>query len=570
MLSSTRRRIVAALLALGVIVLGVPGDVGAARPKTHRLYACVTAAYNTLNLTTKHAHCPRGQFKVSWNVVGPQGPKGGGGVPGQAGPKGDTGPVGPQGETGPVGAKGDTGPVGAKGDNGPVGAKGDTGPVGATGPQGPQGQVGPAGSPDSPQQVLSKLTQVDGVGSGLDADTLDGLQASAFQLALTGSCPLGQYLRVVAQDGTVTCGTDANSGGDITAVTAGNGLAGGGTSGDVSLAVTAPLALSLAANAQANPVVSLTQNTNMPALSVNASNNGVDARTGSISGAAIIGRGSTGEVVVGINDAGPNRNCGTFGCAGIGAVVGRNDGIGGYGVRGFQTNTQSGYGVLGQAGIAGGQGVGVRGENVNAANGSNAVEGVTNGSGAGIFGQGTLAGLFNGNVHITGNLTVDGTKAGFHIDDPRAPAQRTLSHTPVDTDRLSVQYTGNVRTGAGGRARVRLPSYAVAIAGDWRYQLTPIGSFGQAIIEHEVSRGVFVIRTQHPFTKVSWAVTGIRTDPQARKDPIVPVQQKRAAERGRYLDPSLYAHSARAAVVGNVPLEESRIRAVERRLASGR
>src|SRR5215212_2329535 len=454
MLSSMRRRIVAALLALGVMILGAPGDVGAARPKTHRLYACVTAAFNTLNLTTKKAHCPRGQFKVSWNVVGPQGPKGGGGAPGQAGPKGDTGPVGPEGETGPVGLKGDTGPVGAKGDTGPVGAKGDTGPAGPTGPQGPQGVVGPAGSPDSPQQVLSKLTQVDGAGSGLDADTLDGLQASAFQLALTGSCPLGQYIRVVAQDGTVTCGTDANSGGDITAVTAGNGLAGGGTSGDVSLAVTAPLALSLAANQPANPVLSLTQNTSSPALAINAAFNGIDATTGSIGSAAVIGRSSKGEVIVGINDGGPNHNCGTVGCAGIGAVVGRHDGNFGYGVRGFQTSDQGGYGVIGQAGIAGGKGVGVRGQNVNAANGSNAVEGETNGAGAGIFGKGpTLAGLFNGNVHITGNLTVDGTKAGFHIDDPRAPAQRTLSHTPVDTDRLSVQYTGNVRTGAGGRAR---------------------------------------------------------------------------------------------------------------------
>jgi hypothetical protein len=217
-----------------------------------------------------------------------------------------------------------------------------------------------------------------------------------------------------------------------------------------------------------------------------------------------------------------------------------------------------------------GKGVAVRGENVNASNTSNAIEGVTNGSGAAIMGQATLAGLFNGNVHITGNLTVDGTKTGFHIDDPRTPATRTLSQTPVDTDRLSVQYSGNVRTGRDGRARVRLPGYATAIAGDWRYELTPIGSFGQAIVEREVADGVFVIRTQHPFTKVSWMVTGIRHDPQALKDPVLPVQEKRGAERGHYLDPSLYGHSASSAVVRRVPLEENRIRAAQRRLASGR
>jgi hypothetical protein len=535
--SSTRRRLVGAFVGIGAVALGASGEAGVATAKTQRLYACVTVAHKTLNLTTKHATCPDGQFKVSWNVAGPRGRKG---------------------------AKGDTGPAGAKGDTGPAGPKGDTGPAG------PKGDTGAAGSPDTPQQVLDKLEQVDGAGSGLDADLFDGQQASAFQLALSDSCPLGQYLRAVAQNGTVTCGTDADSGGDITAVSAGNGLSGGGTSGDVSLAVTAPLSLSIPGNAQANPVVSLTQGTSSPALSISAQANGVDATTGSISSAALVGRGSTGEVVVGINTAGQNHTCGSISCAGIGAVVGRHDGNGGYGVRGFQTSSAGGIGVLGQAGISGGTGVGVRGENVNANNASNAVEGVTNGSGAGIMGQGTLAGLFNGNVHVTGNLTVDGTKTGFHIDDPRAPATRTLSHTPVDTDRLSVQYTGNVRTGRDGRASVRLPGYATAIAGDWRYELTPIGTFGQAIVEREVARGVFVIRTQHPFTKVSWMVTGIRHDPQALKDPIVVVQEKRAAQRGHYLDPSLYGHSASSAAVARAPLEENRIRALQRRLTSGR
>jgi hypothetical protein len=44
-----------------------------------------------------------------------------------------------------------------------------------TGPAGPAGATGPAGSADTPAQVLAKLLTVDGSGSGLDADTLDGL-----------------------------------------------------------------------------------------------------------------------------------------------------------------------------------------------------------------------------------------------------------------------------------------------------------------------------------------------------------------------------------------------------------
>ena len=50
------------------------------------------------------------------------------------------------------------------------------------GPQGPVGPQGQQGSPDTPAQVLSKLAQVDGPGSGLDADTLDGTTANDFGL----------------------------------------------------------------------------------------------------------------------------------------------------------------------------------------------------------------------------------------------------------------------------------------------------------------------------------------------------------------------------------------------------
>ncbi len=78
---------------------------------------------------------------------------------------GQTGPQGPQGPSGSLGPAGPTGP---------------TGPTGATGSQGPQGPAGADGSPDTAAQVLAKLVTVDGPGSGLDADKLDGNQASAF------------------------------------------------------------------------------------------------------------------------------------------------------------------------------------------------------------------------------------------------------------------------------------------------------------------------------------------------------------------------------------------------------
>jgi hypothetical protein len=72
------------------------------------------------------------------------------------------------------------GQTGPQGPQGPSGSQGPAGPTGTTGPQGPQGQAGADGSPDTAAQVLAKLVTVDGPGSGLNADKLDGNQASAF------------------------------------------------------------------------------------------------------------------------------------------------------------------------------------------------------------------------------------------------------------------------------------------------------------------------------------------------------------------------------------------------------
>lgn len=65
----------------------------------------------------------------------------------------------------------------------PTGLQGPPGQPGALGPIGPEGPAGPAGgngSADTPAQVLGKVVQVDGAGSLLDADTVDGLHADRF------------------------------------------------------------------------------------------------------------------------------------------------------------------------------------------------------------------------------------------------------------------------------------------------------------------------------------------------------------------------------------------------------
>lgn len=104
---------------------------------------------------------------------------------------------------------GPQGAQGAKGDQGPAGSKGTT------------GDTGQAGSPDTDAQVLSKLTSVDGEGSGLDADTLDGIGSDGFTQGMgafegsatgmtAGSSVASQEIAGVGKL-TLTCGSPAQA-----------------------------------------------------------------------------------------------------------------------------------------------------------------------------------------------------------------------------------------------------------------------------------------------------------------------------------------------------------------------
>jgi len=73
--------------------------------------------------------------------------------------------------------KGIPGPEGARGEQG---ASGQPGGQGAAGQNGAPGAPGAAGSPDSGPDILTKLAPVDGAGSGLDADALDGRPSADF------------------------------------------------------------------------------------------------------------------------------------------------------------------------------------------------------------------------------------------------------------------------------------------------------------------------------------------------------------------------------------------------------
>jgi hypothetical protein len=149
-----------------------------------------------------------------------------------------------------------------------------------------------------------------------------------------------------------------------------------------------------------------------------------------------------------------------------------------------------------------------------------------------------LAGYFSGNVQITGNLSKGG--GSFKIDHPLDPENQYLYHSFVESPDMMNIYNGNITTDANGEAVVELPSYFQALNRDFRYQLSVIGTFAQAIIAEEISNNRFTIKSSAPQVKVSWQVTGVRQDAYANKHRIPVEELKNENERGHYLYPELY------------------------------
>jgi hypothetical protein len=103
------------------------------------------------------------------------------------------------------------------------------------------------------QGILGDLTALNqGVGISISNGTGPVPTVSAnttyLQRRVTATCGPGSSIRIINADGSVVCETNTNSGGDITSVTAGSGLFGGGTSGAVTLNIGAGDGIIVGAN----------------------------------------------------------------------------------------------------------------------------------------------------------------------------------------------------------------------------------------------------------------------------------------------------------------------------------
>ena len=203
------------------------------------------------------------------------------------------------------------------------------------------------------------------------------------------------------------------------------------------------------------------------------------------------------------NSSGVSTNFGLFGVAVEGSV---NAGVFGYANGPNSGSGQLTAGVIGQSGP----------------------------SGASL----NYAGFFLGDVYVDGTLSKAG--GSFKIDHPLYPESKYLVHSFVESPDMMNIYNGNIVTDENGIARVALPEYFEALNMEFRYQLTVIGSFAQAVVWEEIEGNEFEIRTSDPNVKVSWQVTGVRKDAWAEKNRLEVEPEKNAHERGLYLHPDAF------------------------------
>jgi hypothetical protein len=299
-----------------------------------------------------------------------------------------------------------------------------------------------------------------------------------------------------------------------------------------------------------------------------------------IQGIAHSGNGGVG--VRGISGASSGENYGVYGVSlsngGRGVYGGAHITIGqSYGVHGVSRSssgrgvfghanalTGTTYGVYGQATSSGGIGVfgespliGIAGSATSTSGMNIGVQGATfSSSGAGVWAVATsssgtnyginartqssagYAGYFEGRVHVTGNLSKGG--GSFEIDHPLDPDNLILRHSFVESPDMMNVYNGNVITDGNGEAVVQLPDYFEALNRDFRYQLTVIGEFAQAIVAEKIRANRFTIRTDKPNVEVSWQVTGIRKDRWAEENRVVVEEFKSPELRGFFLHPQVY------------------------------
>ncbi len=239
---------------------------------------------------------------------------------------------------------------------------------------------------------------------------------------------------------------------------------------------------------------------------------------------------------------------------GVGIVVNATGTTGNSVAGDFSTDSNAGTALYAEATSTSGVTYGVRGKTESTAAGAAGVRGEAPASGNtnyGVYGQATGATAYG--VYANGRLGASGTKA-FMIDHPLDPENKVLMHYSAESPQVLNIYSGNITLDARGEAWVSLPDYFDSINVDPRYQLTPIGAPApQLHIAQRVQNNRFKIAGGASGMEVSWEIKAQRNDRFVAERGAPVEQLKSAAERGRYIDPSLYGKPEEMGIFHVVP-----------------
>jgi len=388
------------------------------------------------------------------------------------------------------------------------------------------------------EQPRTMLMSVPYALKALDAETIGGKPLSALQLALPAGGTQSAQSNAPAVN-TITCSTSSACQTGHVPLFASNG---GAAKVKDSIITESGSTLSVAGSASLTGPISASATSGSSAAVVgydNTSGGSAGVSGTSTNGTGVVATGITGLLGTGAGEDGvgvsASGNLGVYANGNAAGVYGVSTNS--TGVIGASTNYIGVYG----SGATGVTGVSSSGPGVVAQSGTAwALDAYSTSTATGVL-AGSASGWaawFNGNVDVDGNLSKAG--GSFKIDHPLDPANKYLYHSFVESPDMMNIYNGNVITDAQGDAVVPLPEWFETLNRDFRYQLTVIGQFAQAIVASEIADGRFSIKTDKPNVKVSWQVTGIRQDAWANAHRIPVEQEKPQVERGFYLHPELY------------------------------